>query len=179
MAEHEITVGLVIERITLTGPWSDHVWMPSQVLMMVPDTPPWTAIMRNGERVRYFAGAFPVRLHPSSTAQYRDNLTSVRPSLWVAMRPQGSEPPVEIVALTADPSEGEGYTETGTNVVEAIAMPAEIAAWVDAFVTEHHVERVFEKRKRDPHRPDSRRPASSRPDQTKPGPAKPGAGNKG
>ena len=154
MAEHaptqnEIMVGLVVERIEMSGPWIDHVWMPSQILTLLPDAAPWTIIMRNAERTRYYAGAFPVRLHPSSTAQYLDNLASARPSLWVTMRPLGREPPVEIVSVTADTSEGEGYTETGTNVVETVPMPPEIAAVVADFVDQHHVERVFEKRKRD------------------------------
>lgn len=148
-ANREITVGLVIERIDLTGPWSDHVWMPVQILTLLPETESWTEITRGPDRTRYFAGIYQIRLHPASTAQYRDNLASERPSLWIAMRPTGAAPPVEIVAVTADTSEGEGYTETGTNVVETLAMPAEIAAWISAFTAQHHVERVFEKRQRD------------------------------
>ena len=51
--------------------------------------------------------------------------------------------------VTADPSEGESLTETGTEIVEAVAMPAEIQRRLAAFVTAHHVERPFIKRKRD------------------------------
>ena len=153
LAEHTIMVGLIVERIALSGPWVDHVWMPVQVLTMLPDTAPWTEVMRNAERVRYYAGAFPVEMHVSSTAQYRDNLASVRPALWVAMRPLGLEPPVEIVAVTADTSEGEGLTETGTNVVETVDMPPEIASVLADFIERHHVERVFEKRQRDKSQP--------------------------
>ena len=149
MAINEITVGLIVERIEMSGPWIDHVWMPCQILTMVPEAAPWTPITSNPARTRYYAGAWPLTLHPASTGQYRDNLASGRPSLWVVMRPTGREPPVEIVAVTADTSEGEGYTETGTNVVETVAMPDEVAAIVAEFIAEHHVERVFEKRQRD------------------------------
>lgn len=146
---HQMLVGLIVERINSSNPWVDHHWRPSQVLTPPPATDPWTRIMRDAERSSYYAGAFPISLHPSATAQYRDNLESARPSLWVAMRPAGRKPPVEILALTADTSEGEGYTETGTSVVETVPMPAEIAAFVAEFVAAYHIERVFEKRQRD------------------------------
>src|SRR5262245_30029203 len=161
MVEHEIVIGLVLERIALTGPWSDHVWRPAQVLEGAPEAPPWTVLGRGPDRIRYYAGAYPVRLYSSDTAFYRDNLASGRPCLWVAMRPLGPQPPVEIAAVTADPTEGEGLTQTGTNVVEVIDMPPGIAAEIAQFVGEHHVERAFEKRKRDRRAPkmmDRRRP---------------------
>jgi Protein of unknown function (DUF3305) len=149
MVEHEITVGLVIERLAPSNVWGEPIWLPLQVLQGVPDAPPWTVLAQATDRVRYFAGAFAVKLYSTETAFYRDNLTAEQAKLWVAMQPQGAEPPVEILCVTADPTEGEGYTQTGTNVVEAIAMPDWMAAEIAAFVTAHHVERVFEKRKRD------------------------------
>ena len=51
--------------------------------------------------------------------------------------------------VTADPSEGESLTETGTEIVEAVTMPIEIQQRLVAFVATHHVERPFVKRKRD------------------------------
>ena len=70
------------------------------------------------------------------------------------MRPQGAQPPLEILAVTADPTEGEGMTETGTNVVEVIEMPLALVEEIAAFIEAHHVERPFEKRKRDKRPPD-------------------------
>ncbi len=69
--------------------------------------------------------------------------------LWVALRPTGVEPPYELFAVTADPAEGEALTESASNLVDVVPMPAAICAQVDAFIAEHHVERPFEKRKRD------------------------------
>jgi Protein of unknown function (DUF3305) len=68
----------------------------------------------------------------------------------VALRPVASEPPYEVLAVTADPSEGEAFTDAGNNLVEAVAMPPEIAAAVAQFIAEHHVERPFVKRQRQP-----------------------------
>ena len=149
MVEREFVVGLVIERLEPSSTWGEPFWLPVQALEGAPDTPPWTVLARGADRVRYFAGTFPVKLYSTETAFYRDNLAAGRPSLWVVMRPDGPEPPVEILAVTADPTEGEGYTQTGTNLVEVVDMPAGLAGELAAFVAEHHVERPFEKRKRD------------------------------
>lgn len=154
MVELEIVVGLVVERLTLSGPWSDHTWMPAQILEGTPDAPAWTVLSTAPDRVRYYAGAFAVTLYSSDTAFYRDNLASARPCLWVAMRPTGPLPPVEIVAVTVDPTAGEGLTETGTNTVDVVDMPPGLAGEIAAFIEAHHVERVFEKRKRDRRPPD-------------------------
>jgi hypothetical protein len=69
--------------------------------------------------------------------------------LWVALRPTGVEPPYEIFAVTADPSEGEAWTEAGSDLVDVVPMPEAMRAVIDAFIAEHHVERPFHKRQRD------------------------------
>ncbi len=67
----------------------------------------------------------------------------------MALNPTGGEPPYEIAAVTADPAEGEGRTEPGTGIVEAVAMPEKLREIIAAFIAQHHVEHVFEKRERD------------------------------
>ena len=57
-------------------------------------------------------------------------------------------PPYEMLAVTADPAEGEAFTDAGNNLVEAVPMPPEIADIVGRFVATHHVERPFVKRQR-------------------------------
>jgi hypothetical protein len=69
--------------------------------------------------------------------------------LWVALRPTGVEPPYDVIAVTADPAEGEALTEVGNDLVDVVPMPEAVREVVDAFVAEHHVERPFVKRKRD------------------------------
>jgi hypothetical protein len=69
--------------------------------------------------------------------------------LWVALRPTGVEPPYEIFGVTADPSEGEAWTESGSDLVDVVPMPPPVRTAIEAFVAEHHVERPFYKRKRD------------------------------
>lgn len=144
-----IPVGIVAERRKATSQWIDFVWRPVAVLPGEPDAAPWTVLAAEGDTTTFYAGMAEIQLHRTETSNYRDNLASGSPAVWVAMRPIEGEPPFQIVMASVDPSEGEAFTETGTDLVEAVPMPDMIRDAVAAFVAEHHVERPFVKRKRD------------------------------
>jgi Protein of unknown function (DUF3305) len=144
-----IAVGVVVERRVAISPWIEHVWRPVGVLAGAPDAEPWTSLPGAPGADTFYAGASEVELYRSETTNYRDNLASGQPSLWVVLRPTGGDPPFAVVRVTADPAEGEAFTETATDLVEAVPMPEPVAEAVSAFVAEHHVERTFQKRKRD------------------------------
>jgi hypothetical protein len=67
----------------------------------------------------------------------------------VVLREAEAEPGHQIVRVTADPSEGEAFTEAGNDIVESVPMPDSIRETLAAFVAEHHVEQPFYKRTRD------------------------------
>jgi hypothetical protein len=144
-----IAVGVVVERRKAKSPWIDFTWQPVAVLPGQPAAAPWTVLSVDGETTTFYAGSTDVALHRTETGNYRDNLASGRPSLWVALRPTGVEPPYDLLAVTADPAEGESFTQVGDDVVEAVPMPVPVRDAVEAFIAEHHVERAFFKRKRD------------------------------
>jgi Protein of unknown function (DUF3305) len=144
-----IPVGVVVERRKAKSQWIDFTWRPVSVLAGQPETAAWTALSEEGDATLFYAGAVDIELYRTETSNYRDNLASGRPSLWVVLRPTNVEPPYEVVAVTADPAEGEAFTEAGNDIVEPVAMPDVIRDVLDAFVAEHHVERQFFKRKRD------------------------------
>jgi len=101
------------------------------------------------ESALFYAGGAAIELHRTETSNYRDNLASGAPTLWVVLRPTASEPQYELVAVTADPAEGEGLTDAGNNLVEQVPMPPHIAEMVGQFVADHHIDRPFVKRRRD------------------------------
>jgi uncharacterized protein DUF3305 len=144
-----IPVGVVVERSKSASPWADFHWRPVRVLAGVPDTPPWTKLTEDNERTSFYVGAAPVELYRTETAHYLDNLQVETPLLWIVLRPAEGDPPYELAMVTADPAEGEGMTEAGVNIVEAVEMPEPLRDAIAAFVAEHHVEREFVKRKRD------------------------------
>ena len=151
----QIPVGVVVERRKAASPWIDFTWRAATVLPGTPAAAPWTQLTAQGDVASFYAGAADIALYRTETAHYRDNLATGTPALWVALRPTGVEPPYDLVAVTADPAEGEGFTQNGDHLVEAVPMPEVVRAIVEAFVAEHHVERPFVKRKRDRANPEA------------------------
>ena len=144
-----IPVGVLVERTKAVGQWSDFLWRATGILTGVPDTQPWTKLTDDGDRVRFYAGAAEIELYRTETGNYRDNLATGEPQLWVVLRATESDPPYDLFGVTADPAEGEAMTEAGSDLVEPVPMPAAIQDAIARFIAEHHVERQFSKRKRD------------------------------
>jgi hypothetical protein len=145
-----IPVGIVLERRKARSAWIDFVWRPVAVLPGVPAADPGARLGGDEHTLTVYAGAAEIELFASDAAQYRENLISGTPMLWVVMRPVEGDLPYAPLAVTADPSEGEAYTETGANLVESVPMPDDVRAQLELFVAEHYVEEKFTKRKRTP-----------------------------
>jgi hypothetical protein len=145
-------VGVVVERHKAKSPWVDYLWRPVSVLPGAPEAAPWTPLDQSDDTATFFAGTATVALYRTETGNYIDNLNTGAPLLWVVLRATGAGPPYEVVAVTADPAEGEAFTEAGNDLVETVPMPDDIRDAVETFVAAHHVERPFVKRQRDSHR---------------------------
>ena len=141
-----IPVGRV-ERCKATSPWLDSVWRPVAVLCGLPTRPGRRSTPQR--MATFYLGAAAIELHRTETDHYRANLGSGAPLVWVALRPTGGLPAYELFAVTADPSEGESFTQSGDDLVDAVPMPAAVRQIVEAFVAEHHVEHPIYRRERD------------------------------
>jgi hypothetical protein len=141
-------VGIIVERRKAASQWIDYTWRPIAALGGVPQTQPWSVLAEEGDVTTFYAGAAEVELFKAATSNYRDNLAGDQ-SLWVVLRPTESDPPYTLLAVTADPSEGEAFTETGTDLVDVVPLPDNVREAMIDFVAEHHVEQPFFKRKRD------------------------------
>ena len=144
-----IPVGVVVEQRKANSPWADLLWRPMAVLAGLPDAAAWTPLAHDGDTVTYYAGASEIELHRSEADNYRRNLAMDAPSIWVALQATEGEPPYEIAAVTADPAEGEGLTEPGQAIVEAVTMPESVRKAIAAFLAQCPVGQAFIKRKRD------------------------------
>jgi hypothetical protein len=145
-----IPVGVVVERSKAASQWTDYTWQAVAVLPGVPEKSAWTVIREEPDRTTFYAGHAELLLHASDTSNYKDNLSTGQPKLWVVLRPTGTQPPFGVVCVTADGSEGEGFTAAGDDVVDQVPMPEAIWSAVDAFIAAHHVDRPFHKRQRKP-----------------------------
>ena len=159
-----IRVGVIVERRKAESRWADFLYRPVSVLEGVPAAPPWTQIGAEGEPTTFYAGDAVIELHRTETANYRDNLASGAPRLWVILRPGSAGVGLDLLFVTADPAEGEALTGAGNDLVDSVPMPVSIRQIVENFIAEHHVEQVFFKRERSKSRPPARRAGGSKDD---------------
>ena len=153
----QIPVSVIVERRKARSMWVDFLWRPVSVFVGVPSATPCTPLDTETETTLFFAGEAVIELYRTETTNYRDNLASGAPTLWVALCPVVSERPYEVLAVTADPAEGEALTDAGNNLVEAVSMPPDVVEAVIQFIAQHHVERTFVKRQRERQAPSDRR----------------------
>jgi hypothetical protein len=142
-----IPVGVVVERRKADSPWVDFVWRGIGVLPDELEMKAWTVLRERDEATLFYAGSATVDLFRSETARYRENMASGAPSIWIVLSPSEGAWPYAVSAVTADPAEGEAFTDAGANLVEAVPMPEVLRDAIENFIAEHHVEREFVKRK--------------------------------
>jgi uncharacterized protein DUF3305 len=148
-----IAVAVIVERRRAKSPWLDFIWRPVAVLAGTPEAAPWTPLSDARDRSLFYAGDAVVELYRTETANYRSNLASDAPALWVILRPDLPRHAYKLLAVTADPAEGEAFAGSGGDLVEPVPMPAVIADAIGDFIAKHHVERPFFKRQREPAAP--------------------------
>jgi hypothetical protein len=144
-----VPVAVLAERRPGSTPWAEWSWRAVEVLEDAPDLPPWTVLREEAGRTLFLAGRAEVALYPTDTANYRDNLRSAAPRVWVVLREADAPPGLRLYTVTVDGGEAHYYAETGNDLLESLAMPAGLRALVEDFVARHHVERAFHKRRRD------------------------------
>ncbi|MGF1610508.1 MAG: DUF3305 domain-containing protein [Kiloniellales bacterium] len=159
LTQHTILqLGVVVERRALKSRWQRYAWRPVAVF---PGAPPrdrkgaWVELTSGEGWTQFHAATLPLELFRKETEAYRVAMAQHPPSLYVVLRPN-EDPQVahEVVPLlvTASPDEAQGFLEAGVDIVEPVAMPEVVAAFVQAFIDSHHVEEPFVKRQRRPKR---------------------------
>ena len=155
LAEEHHPVAVVVERRTGVTPWAEHVWVPVAVLPGETAAAPWTVLREEKGLTAFIAGSTRVSFFSSETPNYKANLETGAPLLWVVLRPSADPPGMALAAVLADPGEAEAMTGAGSDVIETVPMPGQIREALEAFVAAHHVERGFHKRRRDRADPDA------------------------
>src|SRR5260370_42411088 len=78
-----IAVAVVVERRKAKSPWLDFIWRPVAVLVGNPVAAPWTPLNAAENTTLFYAGEAVIELYRTETVNYRNNLASGAPSLWV------------------------------------------------------------------------------------------------
>ena len=154
-ANAKMTVGVVIERRAANSPWQDHIWRPVGVL---PHAQPERGkpLAEGDGWTQYMAGTLDLELFRGETEGYLTNLSQDPPLVYVVLRHSDGAELLEYQPFLATvcPYEAMGYEQGDDDVVEGVPMPPEIVIWLQKFVTEHHVDVPFQKRKNKRHRDD-------------------------
>ncbi|MGL4810296.1 MAG: DUF3305 domain-containing protein [Beijerinckiaceae bacterium] len=149
-----LPVSVIVEESPPVSEWATTSYVPVDILPGHAATPVWTPLGPGLRGQRIFAGLASIELFSGDAGFLRDNLLSGDAKLWVVLRPTGNTPPVELVGVHADPTEGEAATYTPDDQVTTLPMPDSLGGVIAEFVTRHYVERPFVKRKRDQFRED-------------------------
>jgi hypothetical protein len=91
-------------------------------------------------------------VHRAETESYLVALSTDPPSVYVVLRATDdpeAERDVEVFAVTASAYEAQDFDDSGEEIVEAVAMPPSLIAWLSDFVGRHHKQEKFFKRRRD------------------------------
>ncbi len=142
-------LGVVIRRSPGVTPWARWCWRAVAVLPGA-GTADWTELRREGETVEYHAATPILTLWAAEAEAYLANLSDRVPSIYVVLRDEApDDAPFEVVLATASPYEGQDYADNGEDIVEKVAMPAGLIAWVRDFAQKHRADQAFVKRRRD------------------------------
>ncbi|MFV2034910.1 MAG: DUF3305 domain-containing protein [Halocynthiibacter sp.] len=148
-------LGVVVRKSPGATRWARWNWRAVSVLPGAPDAD-WKILRREGDATEYHAATSLLELFDTDTEAYLQGLSSRVPSIYVVMRNTGrdGDHPLEIVLVTASPYEAQDYADTGEDIVEKVPMPGGLIAWIRDFVTTHHQDEIFVKRRRDKSRTD-------------------------
>ena len=142
-------VGVIAEWQAVDSPWCDHRWRVTAVLPGAAAVTPWAVLDEGPRHRRYFAGNAELLLFPLETDTLKHNLEGRQAAVYVFLRMTAVAPGMALLGATVCAGEAQAHVDTGSDLVEAVPMPPEIAAWVADFVARHHVERPSYKRRRD------------------------------
>lgn len=149
-----MSLGVVLRRTPGVTRWVPFAWTASGVLPGAAAAD-WRELRREGDVVEFHVATLKLELHGAETEAYLHGLTARVPSIYVVMRPSDvPDKPLSVVLVTASPYESQDYNDSGEELIEKVAMPAGLIAWVQDFVEKYHEEEVFVKRKRDKKRID-------------------------
>jgi len=156
-ADAVMPVSVVIERRETDNQWDDHIWRPVGVLPRAAFET--GTLLAEGEGwAQFYGGALDIELFRGETDGYRTNLSQDAPVVYVVLRRNADADVLEFEPFMATvcPYEAMSYSEGNDDVVEGVPMPPDVMEWLREFVTLHHVDRPFVKRKNKRHKDEAR-----------------------
>ncbi len=148
-ADAVMPISVVVERRVAPGPWQDDLWRPIGVLPNAAAGDSGLLLAEGEGWAQFQGGMLDLELFHGETEGYLTNLSQTPPRVFVVLRRNEAGDGLAFVPFLATvcPYEAMGYSEGNDDVVDGVPMPPEIMAWVQEFVTRHHVDVPFKKRR--------------------------------
>lgn len=145
----EMPLGVVVRRTPGVTRWEKWAWKAVGVLPGA-GSADWRVMREEDGATEFHAATCPLELHGAETEAYLHGLCSKIPSIYIVLRQTAqADRPLDVLLVTASPYEAQDYCDSGEEIVEKVAMPEGLIAWVRAFVEKHHEHEEFKKRRRD------------------------------
>ncbi|MDU8929356.1 DUF3305 domain-containing protein [Alisedimentitalea sp. MJ-SS2] len=142
-------MGIVLRRAPGATRWAKWVWNAVGVLPGAAAAD-WVVLRQDGDVTEYHAATLMLELHGAETEAYLHGMSAQVPCLYVILRENDDEDhPLDVDLVTASPYEAQDYADTGDDIVEKVAMPPAVIAWLHDFTQTHHKAEEFKKRRRD------------------------------
>lgn len=154
MGEPEITLAVVMQRRAVQNRWLSEVWEPLGVVLNHPGGGEVCPLVDEGGIAQWLHPGFKVKLFRDEAEGYYLNVSTREPRVFVMWRMQDGRGQPEFVTLSYNEA---GRMMDGGEQVDAVPMPAELFAWVGAYVEANY--RPEPKKRR---RPQSFLPARDR-----------------
>ncbi len=147
-------LGIVIERRDSQSQWQDYDWYAVAVIPGAAPVEDWRMLRAGPGWVHFHAATLELELFRKETEGYKVNLSGEVPAVYVVVRrgDEADEPEVVPFCVTVCPYEAQDYLDSGDDIVEGVAMPDSVIAFVQDFVERHHVDEPFVKRKQKRHK---------------------------
>lgn len=144
-----LDVGVVLRRAPGVTRWARWSWTVIALLSGAPKAE-WRVLREVDGATDFHAATLPLTLYRTDVEAYRVALAMTPPSAFVAMtRNTDALHGLSVHAVTASAYEAQDYADGDEEIVEPVAMPDGLVAFVQAFVDAHFVDTPFIKRKRD------------------------------
>ena len=155
-ADAVMPISVVIERRDSKNVWQDFSGGHSACCRRLPLSSVRSWPSGEGWRQYPRRHARSSSLFRGETEGYRTNLSQDLPVVFVVLRRNDEAEALDFepFLVTVCPYEAMGYSEGNDDIVEGVPMPPEVVEWLREFVTAHHVDVPFLKRKNKRHKDD-------------------------
>jgi hypothetical protein len=132
-------IAVLMQRRTLQHRWADEAWAAVGVVPDRGNLPPLHVLSESPEADYYLVSGLQLELYTDDNDGYYENAESPQSKVFVLWRmEQGRAMPVR---ATVSYLEGTRMFDSGENA-DGVPMPAEIHAWLSAYLREHYQPRV-------------------------------------